>query len=226
MLAFNPRDPAFIANPYPFYRQLRAAMPVWTDPTGRTFLTKYEDVSLMVRDRRMGRNFKNPDTLIRRFGPTALDEPAVVELSKMMLMQDPPDHTRLRGLVAKVFTARKMEDMRAGIQTITDRLLDKVQAKGEMDAVRDLAFPLPVLVICELRVEYVETHGRMSTRCGLCHRSIHRRCVPVGLLLHWFAASNFVIARRDVASHRNHSVDVVPHPEFLDRHINGFHGDV
>ncbi len=150
MLAFNPRDPAFIANPYPFYRQLRAAMPVWTDPTGRTFLTKYEDVSLMVRDRRMGRNFKNPDTLIRRFGPTALDEPAVVELSKMMLMQDPPDHTRLRGLVAKVFTARKMEDMRAGIQTITDRLLDKVQAKGEMDAVRDLAFPLPVLVICEL----------------------------------------------------------------------------
>ena len=104
----------------------------------------------MVRDRRMEKNFKDPETLIRRFGPTALEEPAVVELSKMMLMQDPPDHTRLRGLVAKVFTARKMEDMRAGIQTITDRLLDQVQARGEMDAVRDLAFPLPVLVICEL----------------------------------------------------------------------------
>ena len=150
MLAFNPRDPAFIANPYPFYHQLRAAMPVWTDPTGRTILSKYEDTSLLVRDRRMGKNFKDPESLIRRFGPTALQEPAVVELSQMMLMADPPDHTRLRGLVAKVFTARKMEDMRAGIQTIADRLLDKVEAKGEMDAIRDLAFPLPMLVICEL----------------------------------------------------------------------------
>lgn len=150
MLAFNPRDPAFIANPYPFYHQLRAAMPVWTDPTGRAFLSRYEDTSLLMRDRRLGKNFKDPETLIRRFGPTALQEPAVVELSHMMLMQDPPDHTRLRGLVVKVFTARKMEEMRPGIQAITDRLLDKVERNGEMDAIRDLAFPLPMLVICEL----------------------------------------------------------------------------
>jgi cytochrome P450 len=68
----------------------------------------------------------------------------------MMLMRDPPDHTRLRGLVNKVFTARKIEEMRPGIQAITDRLLDKVAGAGEMDAIRDLAFPLPVLVICEL----------------------------------------------------------------------------
>jgi cytochrome P450 len=68
----------------------------------------------------------------------------------MMLMRDPPDHTRLRGLVTKVFTARKIEEMRAGIQALTDRLLDKVAVAGAMDAIRDLAFPLPVLVICEL----------------------------------------------------------------------------
>ena len=150
MVAFNPRDPAFIANPYPAYHALRETTPVWRSPFGRTFLTRYEDSSVLLRDRRLGKDYSEPEALIRRFGPTAMDEPAVVELSHMMLMKDPPDHTRLRGLVSKVFTARKMEDMRAGIQAITDRLLDKVAKQGEMDAIRDLAFPLPMLVICEL----------------------------------------------------------------------------
>ncbi len=150
MVAFNPRDPAFIANPYPAYRELRETAPVWRSPFGRTFLTRYEDSSLLMRDRRLGKDYTEPEALIRRFGPTAMDEPAVVELSHMMLMRDPPDHTRLRGLVTKVFTARKIEEMRPGIQAITDRLLDKVAGAGEMDAIRDLAFPLPVLVICEL----------------------------------------------------------------------------
>ena len=150
MVAFNPRDPAFIANPYPAYRQLRETAPVWRSPFGRAFLTRYEDSALLLRDRRLGKDYSEPEALIRRFGPTAMQEPAVVELSHMMLMKDPPDHTRLRGLVTKVFTARKIEEMRPGIQAITDGLLDKVAKSGEMDAIRDLAFPLPVLVICEL----------------------------------------------------------------------------
>jgi len=150
MIAFNPRDPAFIANPYPAYRQLRETAPVWRSPFGRVFLTRYEDSSLLLRDRRVGRDYSDPEALMARFGPTAPREPAVVELSQMMLMRDPPDHTRLRGLVTKVFTARKMEEMRPGIQAITDRLLDKVTGQGEMDVIRDLAFPLPVMVICEL----------------------------------------------------------------------------
>jgi hypothetical protein len=150
MIGFNPRDPAFIANPYPAFRALRESAPVWRSSFGRTFLTRYEDASLMLRDRRLGKDYTDAEALIRRFGPTAMREPAVIELSHMMLMRDPPDHTRLRGLVTKVFTARKIEDMRPGIQAITDRLLDQVAASGTMDAIRDLAFPLPVLVICEL----------------------------------------------------------------------------
>ncbi|MGA3000638.1 MAG: cytochrome P450 [Acetobacteraceae bacterium] len=150
MVGFNPRDPAFIANPYPAFRELRDTAPVWRSPFGRTFLTRYEDASLLMRDRRLGKDYTEPEALIRRFGPTAMQEPAVVELSHMMLMRDPPDHTRLRGLVTKVFTARKIEEMRPGIQAITDRLLAKVAGAGKMDAIRDLAFPLPVLVICEL----------------------------------------------------------------------------
>ena len=150
MAAFNPRDPAFIADPYPAYRSLRETTPVWRSPFGRTFLTRYEDSNSLLRDKRLGKDYSEPEALIRRFGPTAMQEPAVIELSHMMLMRDPPDHTRLRGLVTKVFTARRIEEMRPGIQAITDRLLEKVAASGEMDAIRDLAFPLPVLVICEL----------------------------------------------------------------------------
>jgi cytochrome P450 len=150
MAGFNPRDPAFIANPYPAYRALREATPVWRSPFGRTFLVRYDDCSLLMRDRRLGKDLSEPEALIRRFGPTAMQEPAIVELSHMMLMRDPPDHTRLRGLVTKVFTARKVEDMRPGIQAITDRLIDEVVSNGDMDAIRELAFPLPVLVICEL----------------------------------------------------------------------------
>lgn len=163
MAGFNPRDPAFIANPYPAFRELRETAPVWRSAFGRTFLTRYEDASLLMRDRRLGKDFTEPEALIRRFGPTALQEPAVVELSHMMLMRDPPDHTRLRGLVTKVFTARKIEEMRPGIQAITDRLLDKVAGASAMDAIRDLAFPLPVLVICELLGIPEEDRARFVT---------------------------------------------------------------
>src|ERR1700686_2181305 len=126
MVAFNPRDPAFIANPYPAYRELRETTPVWRSPFGRAFLTRYEDSSLLMRDRRLGKDYTEPEALIRRFGPTAMQEPAVVELSHMMLMRDPPDHTRLRGLVTKAFTARRIEALRDQIQDLTDRLLDNV----------------------------------------------------------------------------------------------------
>jgi cytochrome P450 len=147
---FDVRDPAFLADPYPVFSLMRGVAPVWKAPLNRWFLTGYEDTSLLLRDKRFGRGYDDPDALMRRFGPTALEEPAVVELSHMMLMRDPPDHTRLRGLVTKAFTARRIEALRDQIQDLTDRLLDKVAQLGRMDAIRDLAFPLPVLVICEL----------------------------------------------------------------------------
>ncbi|WP_428539074.1 cytochrome P450 [Rhodopila sp.] len=147
---FDFRDPAFLADPYPVFRHLRATAPVFKAPLGRWFLTRYEDTVTLLRDRRFGRGYHDPEAMQRRFGPTAMAEPAVVELTHMMLMRDPPDHTRLRGLVTKAFTARRIEALRDSIQQLTDRLVDKVAERGGMDLVRDLAFPLPVLVICEL----------------------------------------------------------------------------
>jgi cytochrome P450 len=147
---FDPRDPAFLADPYPVLHRLREAAPIWRAPFGRCFLTRYEDAALLLRDRRFGKDYADPEALMRRFGPTALQEPAVVELSHMMLMRDPPDHTRLRSLVTKAFTARRIEALRGRIAAIVDGLLDRVIDQGSMDAIRDLAFPVPVLVICEL----------------------------------------------------------------------------
>jgi cytochrome P450 len=162
-LPFDVRDPAFLANPYPVFEKLRAAAPVFKAPFGRWFITRYDDTVQLLRDRRFGKDYDDPEALMRRFGPTALQEPAVVELTHMMLMRDPPDHTRLRGLVTQAFTARRIEAMRARVQDLTDRLLDEVMPLGHMDAIRDLAFPLPVMVICELLGVPEEDQARFVT---------------------------------------------------------------
>jgi cytochrome P450 len=67
-----------------------------------------------------------------------------------MLFLDPPDHTRLRGLVNKAFTPRVIDNLRPRIQQIVDELLDKVQAQGQIEAISDFAYPLPAIVIAEM----------------------------------------------------------------------------
>jgi pimeloyl-[acyl-carrier protein] synthase len=140
-LLFNPLDPDFIADPYPRYRRLRAEDPVHQSPMGFWVLTRYDDVAGILRDPRFGR--KGFDRLLAaRFGDAGFD------LS--MLFRDPPDHTRLRTLVTKAFTPRAIEQMRERIQQIVDELLEAVRPRRAMDLVADFAYPLPVIVICEM----------------------------------------------------------------------------
>jgi cytochrome P450 len=146
--SFQPLDPAFIADPYPFYRRLRESAPVMRSPLGFWLVTRYEDAALVLRDRRFGKDFVG--NMQRRYGPKAMEEPAISSLARTMLVLDPPDHTRLRGLVAKAFTARRIADMRPRIAALVDQQLDRVADKGSMDVVADLAHRLPVIVICDL----------------------------------------------------------------------------
>jgi cytochrome P450 len=88
--------------------------------------------------------------MTRRFGKEVMEEPVYRSMRHWMLQQDPPDHTRLRGLVVKAFTARRVEDMRPRIQEIVDATLDRVAPQGRMDLIADFAFRLPVTVICEM----------------------------------------------------------------------------
>ena len=145
---FNPLSPEVIRNPYPYYHRLRSRDPVHYSPLGFYVATRHADVSFVLRDKRFGKDFAG--RMIRKFGPEILEEPVYRSMRHWMLQQDPPDHTRLRGLVVTAFTARRVEDMRSRIQQIVETMIDRVVHRGHMDLIADFAFPLPVTVICEM----------------------------------------------------------------------------
>ena len=145
---FDPLSPEFIRDPYPFYERLRMTDPMHLTPLGAYVASRHADVSLILRDKRFGKNFV--ERMTRRYGPQVMQEPVYRCMRHWMLQQDPPDHTRLRGLVVKAFTARRVEDMRPRIQQIVNQSLDRVAARGHMDLIEDFAFRLPVTVICDM----------------------------------------------------------------------------
>jgi len=145
---FNPLSPDFIRDPYPHYERLRATDPMHVNAHGAFVASRHAEVSLVLRDKRFGKDYV--DRTIRRYGPKIMDEPIFRSMSHWMLQQDPPDHTRLRGLVVKAFTARRVEDMRPRIQEIVDQTLDRIVPKGKMDLIEDFAFRLPVTIICDM----------------------------------------------------------------------------
>ena len=145
---FNPLDPDFIRNPYPHYERMRAVDPVHLTPLGMYVASRHAEVSLVMRDKRFGKDYV--ERTIRRYGPKIMEEPVFRSMSHWMLQQDPPDHTRLRGLVVKAFTARRVEDMRPRIQQVVDETLDRVIPQGRMDLIEDFAFRLPVTIICDM----------------------------------------------------------------------------
>ncbi len=143
--------PEYIANPYSLYKQLRMEDPVLWDEGARGWvLTGYTAVVATLRDPRLSAERFMMDT---SWVPEELREtlePPIHALTRQMLFLDPPDHTRLRSLVAKAFTPRVVEAMRPHIQQIVDDLLDAVQASGRMDVMKDFAYPLPAIVIAEM----------------------------------------------------------------------------
>ncbi|MEF2529302.1 MULTISPECIES: cytochrome P450 family protein [Streptomyces] len=144
-------DPAFVANPFPLYRQLREEGPVRRAVIAggleAWLVTRYEDGLAALSDPRLSSDVRDAaDARLQQQLPTAERE----SLLGTMLRSDPPDHTRLRRLVSKAFTARRVAAMRPRIQAITDGLLDAVVPSGRADLVADFALPLPVTVISEL----------------------------------------------------------------------------
>ena len=145
---FNPLAPDFIRDPYPFYARMRETDPMHVTSFGSIVASRHAEASLVLRDKRFGKDFVPRS--IRRYGPQIMDEPVFRSMSHWMLQQDPPDHTRLRGLVVKAFTARRVEDMRPRIQEIVDQTLDALIGRGEMDLIADFAYRLPVTIICDM----------------------------------------------------------------------------
>lgn len=141
-------DPEVLANPYPLYHRLRSEDPVHWDPFLHAWVvTRYDDV-VTVFQRFLANRTPTPEQL------TALGLSALTPLAQMMVRQmlflDPPAHGRVRGLASKAFTPRRVEVLRSHIQDITNSLLDRVQDKGQMDAIADLGCPLPAIVTAEM----------------------------------------------------------------------------
>ncbi len=153
IVEFDFADPAFQADPYPTYRALRELEPIAfreQDGFQAFWLTRFEDVEAVLRDSR----FTSAE------GPPELRQPGVPEkfrrlgvlLENMMLLRNGADHARLRSLVNKAFTPRMVQKLVPRIEQITDSLLDAAldRETDELDVIRDLATPLPVLVVAEL----------------------------------------------------------------------------
>ena len=155
-IVFNPMDPEFLADPYPMYHRLRTEDPVHHSPLGFWILTRYDDVVAVLRDPRLAKEALAA-FVAARFGTTV---PPGLGMS--MLDRDPPDHTRLRSLVSKAFTPRVVEVLRPHIQQIVDGLLAAVQDDHEMDLIEQFAYPLPVIVICEMLGVPVADHERFK----------------------------------------------------------------
>lgn len=140
-------------NPYPFYEQLRENDPVhWDEELGFWVLTRYQDMASLYTDDR----FSRAQGLMRGFERLSESEQQIVQpvyhsFSKTVFYADPPYHTHLRGLMNHAFTPRRVERLRPSVQRMVDELLDTAECKsGTADLIRDLAYPLPVMVIAEL----------------------------------------------------------------------------
>ncbi len=150
---FSPFAQGIAADPYPAYRALREQDPVHYNALMDAWVvTRYQDVTFVLSDprfsanRRQARNrfaqMVEAQALEERFGPFGR--------APTMLTSDPPEHTRLRRLVSKAFTARAVEDLRPRIAEIVAHLLADIRSEGRADLVASLAYPLPVIVIAEM----------------------------------------------------------------------------
>ncbi len=140
---YDPFAPAVVADPYPYYARMREAERApFLAPFGMHLVTRYEDVSAILRNWGL---FSSDER--KSAGPRPRRKTST---GATVLGSDPPDHTRLRALVTRRFAARNVAAWEADIRAIVDRLLDDALKNGVIDVMRDLAVPLPVMVIAKL----------------------------------------------------------------------------
>jgi cytochrome P450 PksS len=149
--AFNLLAPASLANPYPLYKRMRDTDPVHYSEANRFWvLTRYSDVEDALRDDRLSAD--RSSWFASQLG--GLDLNVIQNFLKLTgnftIEKDPPEHTRMRKIANQGFTARALESWRSIIQDTTDRLLDRVQDRHQMDIVADLSVPLPALIIADI----------------------------------------------------------------------------
>jgi cytochrome P450 len=147
---FNLMHPGVLANPYPFYDELRQRGSVLWDEFFKGWIcSTYREVTTALHDPRLGAHRVTSEEELATLGLAEL-APLYFPLTNQLLFIDPPKHTQLRGLVSKAFTPRRVDRMREYLQILVDQMLADVYAEGRMEVIRQIASPLPITVIAEL----------------------------------------------------------------------------
>ncbi|MEU5879476.1 cytochrome P450 [Spirillospora sp. NPDC047279] len=170
-VSFNPFEPGFTDDPYPAYRALREADPVQEHPLGFWFMTAYDDIATLLRAGHSVNAGLMDDGTPPREQFDILEREGSSVLTLSMLDRDPPDHTRLRSLVSKVFTPRKVGALEPRITALVDEALDRIDAGGG-DLIEELAFPLPFAVISEMLGMPPTDHERIRELSAMVVRSL------------------------------------------------------
>lgn len=151
----------FFEDPYALYERIRARGKLVPLGTNIVVTANFGLCEAMLQDRRLGRASEAGSRL--RYGEDAMENPALLTLSKMFLTLNPPQHTRIRALVTQAFKASQVEAMREMMQHTVDRLIDALPVHGEFDLMQDFSLPLPVNIICQLLGVPVEDGLRLGT---------------------------------------------------------------
>jgi cytochrome P450 len=150
---FDPTAPDFLANPYPALNALRESTAVLYDERlQRWFVTRHADVRACLRDRRLGRNFRHVGTE-EEFVGEPLDQrwSAFWDVERWSLLWiEPPEHARIRKLVASAFTPRSVEALRAPARELANVLLTPLVARGQMELLGEFAQPYSIGIICRM----------------------------------------------------------------------------
>jgi cytochrome P450 len=142
---FDSRDPAVLADPYPVYRTLRQAGGLCRGGPGQWVVSRYRDVVPLLRTRRLSHEYPEE---YHRF--SVGEGPAMSFFQRIMLDRDPPAHTALRGAMARAFSPRLVARLNEFIAVQVDALLRPARDTDRFELVDELAFPLPVALVCEL----------------------------------------------------------------------------
>jgi cytochrome P450 len=171
---FDPFAPGFTDDPYPQYAAVRAGAPVYQHAMGFWMITRYQEVSWLLRSSGLSVEDRNlADSPLQQLREAVYGDQADQLVNGLsMLDRDPPDHTRLRKLVSKAFTPRAIQSLRPRITELVDGMLDAMAAAGRVDLVDALAFPLPFAVIAEMLGTPPADHERIRELSGTVVRSL------------------------------------------------------
>ena len=149
-LNFQPADPDWLADPFPLYQRLQDEDPAHWSPLLKAWvLTRYEDVKRVCLDSTMSSDRLRPFFAAVPAGEASRMGELIRYLTLWMVFKDPPEHTRLRRLSAKVVNVRSINALRPNIESLTQWLLERIGERTELDFIQDFAMPLPGLVIMD-----------------------------------------------------------------------------